>query len=263
MEELQVFESPEFGKIRTIEIDGDVWFVGKDVAEILGYSNTRDAMNRHVDTEDKNSVVIHDGIPGNPNQTVINESGVYSLILSSKLPKAKEFKHWVTSEILPSIRKHGAYMTHETLTECLQNPENLITLLTQLKAEQDARIAAEQKAKCLDAENAALAARELEWDKKSFVNAAVRRLAMAMPSYYTDVRFKQAWTRFKQELLYNHSINLELRYKNILKTSKHPSKLKLIDAIDEEIADTCVTTITAMCREHEINVDDLLQNIPA
>lgn len=96
--------------VRTLVIDGQPYFVGKDVAEILGYANTRDALSKHVDSEDKNTVAIHDGIKrGNPNQTVINESGLYSLILGSKLPQAKEFKRWVTSEVLPAIRKTGAY----------------------------------------------------------------------------------------------------------------------------------------------------------
>lgn len=84
--------------------------MGKDVATALGYSNTRDALNRHVDNEDKNTVVIPDGNKGNPNQTIINESGLYSLIFGSKLEKAKRFKHWVTSEVLPCIRKHGGYI---------------------------------------------------------------------------------------------------------------------------------------------------------
>jgi prophage antirepressor-like protein len=109
MNQLTIFTNPEFGTIRTMEINGEVWLVGKDVAEILGYSNTRDALARHVDAEDKNTVVIPDGNKGNPNQTIINESGLYSLILSSKLPTAKKFKHWVTSEVLPAIRKTGSY----------------------------------------------------------------------------------------------------------------------------------------------------------
>ena len=107
--QLQVFDF-EGSNVRTVNIDGNPYFVGKDVAEILGYANTRDALSKHVDSEDKNTVAIHDGIKrGNPNQTVINESGLYSLILGSKLPQAKEFKHWVTSEVLPAIRKTGAY----------------------------------------------------------------------------------------------------------------------------------------------------------
>ena len=106
---MQIFENQEFGQIRTMTIENEPWFVGKDVANSLGYSNTRDALINHVDDEDKNTVAIHDGIPGNPNKVIINESGLYSLILGSQLPSAKKFKRWVTSEILPSIRKTGQY----------------------------------------------------------------------------------------------------------------------------------------------------------
>ena len=108
MKELQIFKNPEFGQVRTVTIDGEPWFIAKDVATALGYSNTRDAIAKHVDDDDKNTVVIRDG-KGNPNQTVINESGLYSLALSSKLPTAKKFKHWVTSDVLPTIRKTGKY----------------------------------------------------------------------------------------------------------------------------------------------------------
>lgn len=110
MNEIKIFSNPEFGEVRTTTINNEPWFVGKDVAQVLGYSNPRDALNRHVDTEDKNTVAFHDGTSGNPNQTIINESGLYSLILSSKLTGAKKFKHWVTSEVLPSLRKHGGYI---------------------------------------------------------------------------------------------------------------------------------------------------------
>lgn len=114
MNELQVFKNQEFGSVRTLTINDEPWFVGKDVAEILGYSNPRDAISKHVDSEDKNSVAIRDGITrGNPNQTVINESGLYSLVLSSKLPSAKKFKRWVTSEVLPALRKTGQYQVKE------------------------------------------------------------------------------------------------------------------------------------------------------
>lgn len=133
-------------QVRTVTIDDEPYFVGKDIATILGYSNTRDALAKHVDIEDKNTVAIHDGITrGNPNQTVINESGLYSLILSSKLPQAKEFKHWVTSEVLPTIRKHGAYMTPAKIKEVLTDPDTIIQLATQLKQEREGRLIAEQK----------------------------------------------------------------------------------------------------------------------
>ena len=108
MNELQIFNNPEFGSIRTVEIDGEPWLVGKDVAAALGYSNPRDALAVHVDEEDKSAVAIHDGSQ-NRNMTIINESGLYSLVLSSKLPGAKKFKRWVTAEVLPSIRKTGGY----------------------------------------------------------------------------------------------------------------------------------------------------------
>jgi len=142
LNDIKIFENAEFGSVRTLEVNGEPYFVGKDVAEILGYSNTRDALVRHVDTEDKADVAIHDGSQ-NRNMTIINESGLYSLILSSKLPKAKEFKHWVTSEVLPSIRKHGAYMTDDVLHRAITEPDFLIQLATELKEEQEKRRALE------------------------------------------------------------------------------------------------------------------------
>lgn len=108
MNELKVFENPAFGRIRTVELDNEPWFVGKDVAEALGYSNARDALSRHVDEEDKATVAFHDGSQ-NRNVTAVNESGLYCLILSSKLPGAKVFKHWITHDVIPSIRKTGGY----------------------------------------------------------------------------------------------------------------------------------------------------------
>ncbi|WP_460163155.1 BRO family protein, partial [Ruminococcus sp. 25CYCFAH16] len=111
---IRIFENEEFGKVRTVIKDGEPWFVGKDVAEILGYTNTRDALAKHTDTEDKADVAIHDGRQ-NRKMTIINESGLYSLILSSKLPRAKEFKRWVTATILPTLRRTGGYVGSEEM----------------------------------------------------------------------------------------------------------------------------------------------------
>lgn len=146
MNELQNFNF-EGNEVRTVLINDEPYFVGKDIADVLGYLNTRDALSKHVDEEDKNSVAIHDGNKGNPNQVVINESGMYSLVLSSKLPNAKKFKRWVTNEVLPSIRKHGAYMTDEKIEEALLNPDTIISLATQLKEEREGRLIAEQQVK--------------------------------------------------------------------------------------------------------------------
>lgn len=139
--ELKVFENPTFGQVRTIEIDNEPWFVGKDVAEALGYSNPQKALRDHVETEDRtvNESFTVNGTKG----TLINESGLYSLILSSKLPGAKEFKRWVTSEVIPSIRKTGAYMTQETLEAAILNPDYLLQVVTALKEETDKRKALE------------------------------------------------------------------------------------------------------------------------
>lgn len=146
MSEVKIFNNDEFGKIRTVTIEGEPWFVGKDVAEILGYSNTRKALADHVDEEDKmDGVTIRDSIGREQNPVCINESGLYSLILSSKMPNAKKFKHWVTSEVLPAIRKHGIYATDNVIDNILNNPDFGIELLTKLKEERAARVEAERR----------------------------------------------------------------------------------------------------------------------
>lgn len=154
MNEIKIFENPEFGKVRTVEVNGEPWLVGKDVAEALGYSNINKAIQMHVDEEDKKTLDFkgfsHFGSllwSGNDfsNKIIINESGVYSLIMSSKLSTAKKFKRWVTSEVLPSIRKHGAYMNDETLEKALTNPDFLIKLATELKEEKEHRRQLEEK----------------------------------------------------------------------------------------------------------------------
>ena len=116
MSNLQVFNNPEFGKIRTVEENGEAWFVGKDVAEVLGYSDTFGALKKHVDDEDKQNCQ-NDSFESPRGMTVINESGLYSLVLSSKLPGAKKFKRWVTSEVLPAIRKTGGYIPTAGMTD--------------------------------------------------------------------------------------------------------------------------------------------------
>lgn len=136
MNEIQIFNNPEFGQMRTLTIGDEPWFVGKDVAQVLGYERTADAVRKYIDPDDR-GVAKMETPSGIQEMIIINESGLYSLILSSKLPGAKKFKHWVTSEVLPSIRKHGAYMTPQTLQAALLNPDTMIQLCQQLKAEQE------------------------------------------------------------------------------------------------------------------------------
>ncbi len=133
MNELQIFKNEKFGEMRSLNINNEPWFVGKDVASILGYKNYRDALNRHIDEEDK-GVAECDTPGGKQNLTVINESGLYSLILSSKLPTAKKFKRWVTSEVLPSIRKTGGYKLPD-------NPMDVLKLMFQAQENTNKEVA--------------------------------------------------------------------------------------------------------------------------
>lgn len=140
MNDIQIFNNDEFGQVRAIEIDGQGWLVGKDVTEVLGYQNSSKALIDHVDEDDKLNNVSLSSL-GQRGGWLINESGLYSLILSSKLPGAKKFKKWVTSEVLPSIRKHGMY----AVDELLDNPDLLIATATKLKEERLARLEAEKQ----------------------------------------------------------------------------------------------------------------------
>jgi len=133
-DQLQIFENEEFGKVRVLEINGQPWFVGKDITDVLQYGNSRQALKTNVDDEDK-GVHSVDTLGGKQKITIINESGLYALILSSKLPSAKRFKRWVTSEVLPTLRRHGAYLTEDTLEAALGSQEFTLTLLRRLQAE--------------------------------------------------------------------------------------------------------------------------------
>ena len=155
MQELKIFESAEFGEIRVAEINGEPWFIAADVCRALEVKNGRDAIAR-LDEDEKNTVVLTDGTPGNPNMAIINEAGLYALVLSSRKPEAKAFKRWVTHEVLPTIRQHGAYMTGATLERALNEPDFLISLATKLKAEREARKALEVENKVKDQQIAEL-----------------------------------------------------------------------------------------------------------
>lgn len=136
MYDIQTFTSPEFGNVRTVSIDGEPWLVGRDVASVLGYAKPENAIAAHVDSEDKTTTLIQGtGSNYKSNTVLINESGLYSLVLSSRLPGARRFRRWVTSEVLPSIHRHGLY----AMDEILADPDAMIAALTALKAEREER----------------------------------------------------------------------------------------------------------------------------
>jgi len=145
MQELKIFENPAFGQVRTVEREGEPWFVGKDVAEILGYSNPNEALQDHVDEEDKlNSKMLSSFTLdlGQRGGWLINESGLYSLVLSSKLPTAKAFKRWITSEVIPSIRKTGGYIAGQEQLSPSELMAKALMVAQKTLAERDARISA-------------------------------------------------------------------------------------------------------------------------
>lgn len=144
MKEMEVFKNAELGSVRVVMVNEEPYFVGKDVAEILGYSNASKALADHVDDDDKLNNESLSSL-GQRGGWIINESGLYSLILCSKLPSAKRFKKWITSEVLPLIHKHGLYATDQVIDNILNNPNFGIELLTRLKEERAARVEAERK----------------------------------------------------------------------------------------------------------------------
>ncbi len=143
VDEMQVFKNLEFGQVRVAEIDGEPWFVGKDIAEILGYENATKAIRDHVDEEDRRigvqnvTLSVEDTLGRQKYPTWINEPGLYSLVFHSRLPVAKRFKRWVTKEVLPSIRKHGVYVTNRTLDQMINDPASSLQLMMELKEERE------------------------------------------------------------------------------------------------------------------------------
>lgn len=141
MNELQIFKNNEFGEIRTVTKNNEPWFIATDVCSALDISNTSQALTR-LDDDEKNTIILNEGI-GNPNKSIVSEYGLYNLILASRKKEAKKFKRWITHEVIPTIRKHGAYMSSEVIEKTLSDPDYLIRLATNLKEEKAKRALAE------------------------------------------------------------------------------------------------------------------------
>nr|DAK04934.1 MAG TPA: repressor domain protein [Caudoviricetes sp.] len=145
MTDIQIFKNEQFGEVRTIEKNGEPWFVAKDVCEALDLGNSRQAVSRL--DEDEKGVILTDTLGGNQQVGVVSEAGLYTLVLGSRKPEAKAFKRWITHEVIPTIRRHGAYATETTIESIIADPESGIKLLQALKAEQEHRKEAEAIAK--------------------------------------------------------------------------------------------------------------------
>ena len=229
--EIILFKHEEFGEIRTLNIDGEPWFVGKDIAVALGYSAPRNAIQAHVDNEDKTTALIQcTGSEYKSNAVIINESGLYSLILSSKLPSAKKFKHWVTAVVLPSLRKHGAYITAETLHKTMSDPRELAKLLTTLADEQDKR-------RKLEEENAFLSVKANYYDRILNSKNAVPVTQIAKDYGMSAIAFNKMLHEYGIQYPIRGSWVLYAEYANLGYTQ---SKTYAIDE-DKAVMHTCWT----------------------
>lgn len=264
MKNIQIFSNTELGNIRVYKKGTDVWFVAMDVAEILGYSETS-KMLRRLDDDEKQK--IEPTVLGCANSmarsiTIITESGLYNAILGSKLPKAKNFKKWVISKVIPSIRKHGAYMTDTAIEKGLADNSYFTDLAEKLKVERQARIAAEQKKLILEAnnlklqknnnllliENKVLTADILSWDAIPAIRKMINKMAKVLGDDRSN--FGGAWALFYERMYYDYGKNFKSR------KGKFEEKFRT----EEEIS-LGLKVVTALCRENYVDVSDVLGNL--
>lgn len=250
MQELKIFNNSEFGNIRTVEIDGKPYFVGKDVANALGYSNPRDAISRHC-----KGVVKHDSFKeGGQLIALISEGDMYRLITHSKLESAERFESWVFDEVLPTIRKTGGYLNNTDLfintyfDDIPEEQKNLVrTCLVSIEEKQ-------KKINNLQKENDLLSQKVLQWADRPLINSIVRAYAHSL---YGD--FRKAWTDFKKELLYQHSINLNSRITSYLNQTGKKTKPKTLDMIDDSELQKALSTAVALCRDNDVDISEIIE----
>lgn len=236
------FENTDFGTIRTTMIDGEPWFVAKDVALALGYKNSRDALAKHVDDEDK-EVAKCDTHGGAQNLLVINEAGLYSLVISSKLPTARQFKRWITHDVIPSIRKKGLYATAKGKADLLLDPDFVMDLARSYKQSFDER-------KVLAENNALLRGEIRKWEPRDAVSAMIRKYASAKHKY-----FGAAFNEFYRELNYSYHISVGIR------AGKSKVKKKMLSFIRDDEMPIAIKVAAAMCESAGLNPSEIINEI--
>lgn len=236
MNEVAIFENPEFGKVRTLQISGEPWFVGKDVVEILGYSNSRDTLSKRVDDEDKmDGVAICDSIGRKQTPVLINESGLYSLVLSSKLPTAKKFKRWITSEVLPIIRKTGGYVSNddmfiETYLPFADDNTKMMFRTTLEIVRKQNEIIQSQRQEIIHKEDVIVGlVDEISLaDKRQILNRVVK---------YKHANYRERWSMLYREFENKYHMDLSRRFDTYNETHKPKckSKVEYIDKVLNKI----------------------------
>lgn len=231
MENIRIFENAEFGKVRTVDVDGVIHFVGKDVADILGYQNGSRDINRHVDEEDRQKTMIFDGNQ-NKETIIITESGLYSLVLSSKLPTAKKFKHWVTSEILPTIRKTGGYVNNddmfintylpfadETTKMLFKNTLNVINNQNKLISEQKNEIVRKSNV--------------IQGFADDTPNPTKRKILNEVVRYGGN--YQERWNVLYKEFKATYGIDISRRFKNYGEKDERPKMKNKLDFVEKKL----------------------------
>lgn len=248
---LQIFENAEFGQVRTVTIDNEPWFVGKDVATALGYKNTKDALATHIESCDKimgsqnATPSITDSMGRTQHPTWINESGLYALIFGSKLESAKRFKHWVTSEVLPSIRKHGVY----AVDELINNPEMAIKAFTALKEERE-------KNKVLIADNQRMKPKEIFADAvaSSKTSILIGDLAKILKQNGIETGQKRLFEQLRQEgYLMKSGVSKNMPTQKSMEKGLFEVKETTINNPDGSIRVTKTTKVTGVGQQYFIN----------
>lgn len=256
MSSLQVFNNKEFGQVRVIVKKDEPWFVGKDLAECLGYSNTRDAIRRHVDQEDRSDVVIHDGRQ-NRKMVAVNESGLYCLILSSELPTAKKFKKWVTSEILPTIRKTGGYVANDglfvdTYLPFADEATKAMFLATLETVREQNELIRQQQRQIQHKEDVIIGlVDDIELaEKRQVINRVVR---------YKGANFQERWRELYRQFEMKYHVNLDRRLEsyNATHSPKLKNKLDYIDKVMGKIPEL----YEIACKLYENDVKELISEL--
>lgn len=252
MNEIKIFESQEFGQVRTIEIDGKPWFCMVDICKSLDIGNVSQAKTRLKE----DGVIINeviDSIGRKQNTNFINESNMYKLIFQSRKESAERFSDWVTDEVLPTIRKTGGYLNNTDLfintyfSDIPEEQKSIVrTCLVNIEEKQ-------KKINTLEKENGLLTQKTLEWADRPLINALVRAYGHAVEDDY-----RKAWTDFKKELLYRYGINLNARKTAHLNAGGSKNK-KTLDFINDDELQQAISTAVALCRDNNVEISEIIE----
>lgn len=239
MNQLQIFKNSEFGEVRVQTQNNETWFCLSDLCRILEISNPADVKKRLNQKGIDSIDTLTNG--GKQNLMYVNESNLYKVIFQSRKPEADKFTEWVTSEVLPSIRKHGMYAKDELL----DNPDLMIEVITQLKREREEK-------KLLQTENKLLSQETLTWADRKVIEAIVKKIG-------SNIGYDVAWKEFKKELLYSHGICLNSRITNWRNSTGKKTGPRTLDMIVDDELQACLATATASARHHGIDISDIIK----